>query len=105
MPATVEDLQFVRRYVGTSLSDGDLYAKIESQGSAALAAQDILMTRRADLANGPTSFSVPGYSENNLGALSTIEMQLKELEALTGVGGESGPAVFGQLTRADRCGR
>lgn len=104
--ATLEDLAFVRDYVGMDdPDDSAIYALIAETGSAAAAAQRILLRRRSDLLNGPASFSVTGYSENNTETIKALSASLDTLEALTGVGGDDPPVTRSQMVRADRCRR
>jgi hypothetical protein len=104
--ATVEDLLYVRDYVGMDEpTDSEIYALVDETGSSAAAAQRILLRRKADL-EAIVPFSVPGFTQGSPAAsLAAIDKKLDVLEGITGVGGEGGVVTTSQLVRPDRCRR
>lgn len=106
--ATLEDLAYVRDYVGTDEpTDGEIFEAIDETGSWARAARRILQRRKADLLNGPASFSVPGYSENNGEVIKAITANLQALEdIIAGVSDDEAALVTTTtLYRPGRCRR
>lgn len=97
------DLDLVRDHVGDGdPSDAEILQLLAEYNSPYVTAQKILERRLANLLDGPASFSVTGYSENNTKVIESLEKKVERLAGITGVDRDTAAASSSQLTRADR---
>jgi hypothetical protein len=106
MPLAVDDLAWIRSFIGddTPPTDLDLDAIYDRVETVAGTAAEIVRKRIAVLLSAPASFAVDGYSQNAAANISAYQKLLAYLEELATTGSTSLGTRIVQLVR-DRPGR